>query len=97
MMLGRVAGSHLAEVERLVELAAVEGDGKGLERRGGVLARVMENSGRIEAATEPYSDGNVSCEVLLHRCNQEMVQALGGFPQRRGLRGIGKVGLPVAV
>ena len=66
-MFGRVTGRHLAEVARLVELAAVEGDREGLELRAGVLACVVENRRRIDASTEPDSDRNVSSKVLFDR------------------------------
>ena len=97
MMVSRVAGGHLADIRRLVELTAVEGNRKGLELRAGLLARVVENRRRIDTATEPDSDRNVGSEMLFDRLCQELVELRSRVFESRKSAVIEWVCLPVAV
>src|SRR5438309_7902798 len=74
MMISRVACRHLANIPRLVELAAVEGNRERLELRACLLARVVENRGRINSSAKPDSNRNVRSEVLLDGLPQELVE-----------------------
>src|SRR5580698_6916514 len=58
-VIGAIMRYHLLNMLRLIKAAAAEGDGESLQAGMVGAGRVMQDGGRIDAATKPDSQGYV--------------------------------------
>jgi hypothetical protein len=95
LVIGSVAVDDLLDVGRLVEAAAGEGDGKGVEAGGGGLGGVVEDGGGVETSGEPEAEGHVGHELLFDGLLEEGVELMFGVVQGDAVVGLHGREMPV--